>query len=62
MKQLDKRYRTNYAMSMIENLELIKNSGMDAFLVNEESRWTCKKCGGIICVHAGACSRCKEKK
>lgn len=62
MKQLDKRYRTKYAMSMIENLEQIENLGMDEFFQNEETRWTCKNCGGIICVHGGYCSRCNEKK
>jgi len=62
MQQLDKRYRTNYAMSMIENLEQIKNLGMDEFIQNEKIRWTCKKCGGTICVHKGYCIACKEKK
>ena len=53
LKQLDKRYRTNYAMSMVENLEQIKNLGMDEFIKNEVIKWTCKNCGGIICVHKG---------
>lgn len=61
IKQLDKRYRTKYAMSMIENLEQIKNFGMDEFLKNEKIRWTCKHCGGIICVHRGYCVECLEK-
>lgn len=62
IKQLDKRYRTKYAMSMIENLDYIKNFGMNAFLKNEESRWTCQNCGGVICVHGGYCSSCRQKK
>ena len=62
MKQLDKRYRTNYAMSMIENLEQIKNLGIDEFIQNEIIKWTCKNCGGIICVHKGYCMNCNEKK
>ncbi|HEY5557952.1 DUF3795 domain-containing protein [Acetobacterium sp.] len=36
LKQLDKRYRTKYHMSMIENLKFIKNNGIDAFLQQEE--------------------------
>lgn len=59
MKQLDKRYRTKYKMSMIENLEQIKSTGMDEFIKNEIIRWTCKNCGGIICVHRGYCLECK---
>lgn len=32
LKQLDKRYRTKYGMSMIENLNEIKEKGIDVFL------------------------------
>lgn len=62
MKQLDKRYRINYAMSMIENLAQIKNLGMDEFIMNEKIKWTCTNCGGTICVHKGYCINCNEKK
>lgn len=61
LKQLDKRYRTKYAMSMLENLEQINKLGIDEFNNNEKIRWTCKHCGGIICVHGGYCSSCNEK-
>ncbi len=62
MKHLDKRYRTKYHMSMIENLENIKKLGIREFLKNEKIRWTCSKCGGTICVHRGYCYTCKELK
>ena len=58
LKQLDKRYRTRYAMSMIENLESIKAIGLSAFSENEAERWRCPECGGVICVHEGYCLRC----
>jgi len=32
LKTLDKRYRTKYHMSMIDNLEYIKNNGVGSFL------------------------------
>lgn len=51
LKQLDKRYRLKYNMSMIENLLYIKRSGMDVFLQKESIRWKCETCGGTICVH-----------
>lgn len=58
LKHLDKRYRIRYNMSMIENLEYIKNHGVEEFLENEEVRWTCPECGGTICVHTGRCYNC----
>lgn len=60
LKHLDKRYRTKYNMSMLENLEYIKKYGIDKFLENEDARWTCSKCGGTICVHKGYCYSCKK--
>jgi hypothetical protein len=60
LKQLDKRYRTKYAMSMIENLEFIESRGLSAFIVKEKERWRCKKCGGVICVHRKRCYICGE--
>jgi hypothetical protein len=60
LKQLDKRYRAKYNMSMLENLELIKSQGLSSFIEKEEIRWRCSKCGGIICVHHKCCFACKE--
>ena len=61
LQRLDKRYRTKYAMSMIENLEYIKGSGLSAFVEKENERWCCRKCGGVICVHRGYCFHCRER-
>ena len=61
LRQLDKRYRTKYAMSMIENLESIKKIGLVAFVEEEKERWRCLKCGGIVCVHRGYCYNCGER-
>ena len=58
LKQLDKRYRTKYGMSMIENLEFIKNNGIDAFIAQQEAKYKCPKCGGVICVHRKKCYDC----
>jgi hypothetical protein len=58
MERLDKRYRTKYNMSMVENLAFIKNFGIRKFIKNEKSRWTCPRCGGVICVHKKQCSSC----
>lgn len=60
LKNLDKRYRLKYRMSMIDNLLTIKDFGLEKFLETEGSRWTCKKCGGTICVHSGICAACAD--
>ena len=46
-------------MSMIENLESIKEQGMEQFLIQEEEKWKCPKCGGTICCHNGLCLNCQ---
>jgi len=61
LKNLDKRYRTNYGMSMIENLAYIKDHGLNKFLRNEEDRWKCKVCGAGLSVHRDFCLNCKTK-
>lgn len=58
LRRLDTRYRTKYRMSMLENLELIRDSGIAAFVEFERSRWACPDCGGLQCVHTGACIYC----
>jgi hypothetical protein len=58
LKALDKRYRTKYHMGMVENLELIRERGMESFLENEGAKWRCPNCGGTICCHNGLCLNC----
>jgi hypothetical protein len=62
LKQLDKRYRTKYNMSMIENLENIKSKGIKNFIKDQETKWKCHECNGLICVHRGYCLECSYKK
>lgn len=58
LKDLDKRYKTKYGMSMIENLTMIKNKGILAFIISQEKKWKCKKCGALLCVHRNLCQKC----
>ena len=62
LKSLDKRYRTKYHMSMIENLKYIKENGMAGFLKKEEEKWRCPTCSGVICCHSGLCITCSLDK
>lgn len=59
LKNLDKRYKTKYGMSMIENLENIKKFGVEKFVKSEQERWKCPKCGELLCVHRDFCLKCK---
>ena len=62
LKNLDKRYRKNYGMSMLENLAFIQQNGLEKFQVNEEQRWTCSACGAGLCVHRDFCLHCGTKR
>ena len=62
LRNLDKRYRTKYGMSMIENLENIKKSGIADFVENEKTRWRCTTCGSVICVHRDSCLECGARR
>lgn len=61
LKQLDKRYRTKYGMSMIDNLKTIHDFGIRHFIRLEKERWTCSKCDSMICVHRSKCLSCGYK-
>lgn len=58
LKQLDKRYRTKYKTSFLENLSMIKEKGIDYFLSFEASRRKCSHCGATLCVHRDQCLAC----
>ncbi|HDP68638.1 MAG TPA: DUF3795 domain-containing protein [Candidatus Marinimicrobia bacterium] len=58
MKQLDKRYRTKYRMSMLENLEYIRLNGLKRFIGFESERWRCQNCGQLVSVHRTYCLHC----
>jgi len=62
VKQLDKRYRTKYGMSMIENLRMIETGGLESFVRREEERWECPECGGLLSVHRDSCPFCGSPK
>lgn len=58
MKDLDKRYRAKYHMSMIKNLASIRENGMEDFLQQQEARFRCVACGETVCVHRTSCPSC----
>ena len=62
LQALDKRYHAKYHMSMIENLEFIKEYGVEKFLEKEDLKWRCPECGEAICCHNGLCLNCSLEK
>jgi hypothetical protein len=58
---MDKRYRLRYQVSLIENGIRIKTLGAKQFLLEEQQKWTCARCGGSICLHDRLCSGCGKE-
>jgi hypothetical protein len=58
IKDLDKRYKTKYGESIIENLNAIRIIGIDSFIKQAEIEWKCPQCGNLLCVHREICLIC----
>ena len=59
-QERENRYMSQYPAreSPAENISDIRKLGMDAFLIKQREKWSCKECGGVICVHTGICGGC----
>lgn len=55
---LDKRYQHSYGISVIENLNAIRDHGMSNFVQQQERRWSCANCGEVLCMHNPVCLNC----
>jgi len=58
LKHIDQRYRTRYKISLIRNLETIKETGMTNYLEKEVRKWSCPNCGSVVSVHRDNCIKC----
>ena len=56
----ENRYTTQYPHreSPLENLKMIREEGMEAFLEHERQHWTCPECGNPFSVHNETCVKC----
>lgn len=56
----ENRYASQYPHreSPLENLQMIRGKGMDAFLEHERQLWTCPYCGRPFSVHDRNCPHC----
>jgi hypothetical protein len=61
LKQMDSRYRIKYGVSVLANLQMIENGGLQFFIESERLKWTCRKCGSLLCVHSAHCLSCGGK-
>jgi len=58
LKPLDTRYRKNYGVSLIKNLERMREIGVEKWVEEQQQFYKCRKCGGEICVHDDECFDC----
>lgn len=56
--RMDERYRKNYKMSIVDNLEYIKRMGIGEFIDDQYMKYRCSKCGSLISVHNRKCFKC----
>jgi hypothetical protein len=61
LKQLEKRYRIKYGMSLFDNFDFIKKKGIRAFVKAESIKWRCSTCGSLLCIHRESCQHCGNK-
>lgn len=63
IKHLDKRYSTKHHLSVIENLNFIKEHGRIEFEKWQNEKWLCPKCKkDLICCHKKTCFGCGFEK
>jgi len=61
LRKLDEKYRKRYQMSMIDNLNAIKDKGIYQFILLQYNRYRCSKCGHMVSVHDQKCLSCNKK-
>jgi len=58
INRMDDRYRSNYGMSVKDNLVSIKKIGVVKFTKEQHEEYRCSKCGGLISIHNRKCFKC----
>ena len=58
INRMDTRYRTNYQMSVKDNLELLRHNGVNKFIKEQYDNYHCPKCNGLISIHNRKCFKC----
>ena len=58
INRMDDRYRSNYGMSVKDNLARINRIGIAKFAEEQCKEYRCSKCGGLISIHNRKCFKC----
>jgi rubrerythrin len=49
-------------MSLLDNLNRIKEIGIRKYIKEEKEKWVCRKCGSLLSVHREYCLNCGQKR
>ena len=60
IKRMDDRYRNNYNMSTVKNLQIIQESGLEGLIEVQIEKFSCDRCGNLISVHNLNCFQCDQ--
>ncbi len=58
LKKLHERHVQDDDVSLLDNLHRIKEIGVTQWLKEQEDKWRCALCGGVICVMDRECYDC----
>lgn len=56
----DKSYRKRYGMSIVDNLNEIRDKGINDFIESQEKKYRCEKCDNLISIHSKKCFNCDK--
>ena len=59
IQRMDNRYRKSYNMSVKDNLDYIKENGVENFINQQYRKHYCLKCGELISIHNRKCFKCE---
>jgi hypothetical protein len=60
--RIDSNYRKKFRMSLVSNLETIRDKGVEEMMREAQENWRCPECGDTICCHNGICFNCGIEK
>lgn len=58
LTSINNRYKSKYKVNFLDNLNRMKEIGVDQWLEEQKLLYTCPECGGEICVHDAECFDC----
>lgn len=61
LQKIDSMYQERYSVNMVENLRRIKKIGVEKWLQEQKKLYSCRECGGEICIHDSECYDCGLK-